>query len=147
MIGKVILSHGGLAGELLAAAEKIAGPLDGFVALSLDWKRGREHARQRIADAIERVDQGEGVLVLADMFGDTPCNAALSLLEPGRVELISGVNLPTVVRLGCEAGSRDRNLAELAAWAKGKARSSIRLGSECVSRDPTSRKSESPARG
>ena len=137
MVGKVIVSHGGLATELLRAAEKIAGPLKGFVALSPDWRQGQEQVRLDIAAAIEKVDEGDGVLILADMFGDTPCNAALSLLEPGRVELISGINLPLVVRLACQGSEHDKALEEVARWARDKGLSSIRLGSEMTSASGT----------
>ncbi len=134
MVGKVIVSHGGLAEELLRAAETIAGPLACFRAVSLDWQDCGDEARARIAEAIRAVDNGEGVLILADMFGDTPCNAGLALLEPDRVELISGINLPLVVRLGCMTTSPEGGLRGLAEWARIKAVSAIRIGSEVVNR-------------
>jgi PTS system mannose-specific IIA component len=125
MIGKLILSHGGLAEELLRTAERIAGPLEGFRALSLSWDEGAEQLQERIRHELRELDQGEGVLILADMFGDTPCNVAISLLEPHRVELVSGINLPLVVRLGCPGAPR--TLDELAQWAVAKAQASVRL--------------------
>ena len=125
MIGKLILSHGGLAEELLRTAERIAGPLEGFRALSLSWDEGSEQAEARIRRELRELDQGEGVLILADMFGDTPCNVAVSLLEPHRVELVSGINLPLVVRLACPGAPR--TLEALAQWAVTKAQKGVRL--------------------
>jgi len=129
MIGILIVTHGGLASELLAAARTIAGATPNFEALSLRWDEGFEDARVKIAAAIARLDHGEGVLVLTDMFGDTPSNAALSLASPDRVEVLTGVNLPMVVRLGCET-SQGRSLAELARWIQTKGRLAIRRGDE-----------------
>jgi PTS system mannose-specific IIA component len=125
MIGVLIVTHGGLASELLSAAEMITGGLNGFEALSLRWTEGFDEARTQIAGAIERLDQGAGVVVLTDMFGDTPTNAALSLARPGFAEVITGVNLPMVVRLGCLA-TQEMKLAELARWLQAKGRRSIR---------------------
>jgi len=124
MIGVLIVTHGGLAAELLAAGERIAGPLPNFRALTLDWSDGLEVAKQRIQRAIDEMEQEDGVLLLTDMFGDTPSNAALACCVPGRVEMLSGANLPMVVRLGC---TRQMNgtLAEVARWLEVKARRSI----------------------
>lgn len=130
----LIVTHGRLAAELLAAAETIAGELADFRALSLDWSDGIEEARRRIALDVAALDRGDGVLILTDMYGDTPSNAALGLREEGRVEVLSGVNLPMVVRLGCARSSR-RSLAETARWLEIKGRRSIcRAGA--VSRGP-----------
>jgi PTS system mannose-specific IIA component len=137
LIGVLLVTHGRLAAELLAAAQKIAGDLPHFGALSLDWSEGLEEARRRIAGEIERIDEGEGVLVLTDMFGDTPSNAALALWRPGRVEIVSGVNLPMVVRLACSRSTR-LPLAELARWLEVKGRRSIRRAA-AVERGPLPR--------
>ncbi len=101
MIGVLIVTHGALADELLSAARTIAGELPNFRALSLDWQVGLEEARGRIADAVAGLDTGAGVLILTDMYGDTPSNAAFSLARAGVVEVVTGVNLPMAVRLGC----------------------------------------------
>jgi PTS system mannose-specific IIA component len=130
VIGVLIVTHGRLAAELLAAAEVIAGALPNFRALSLDWSEGLEDSRERIAAAVRTLDDGAGVLVLTDMFGDTPSNAAIGLYDEGRVEVLSGVNLPMVVRLGC-ARTSHLPLAEAARWLESKGRKSIRrAGSE-----------------
>ena len=119
MIEVLIVTHGGLARELLAAARTISGELSGFRALSLDWKEGLEVARRRIAEEVASVPPDSQVLILTDMYGSTPTNAALEVAQPGRVEVISGVNLPMVVRLGC-ADFTGRDLAEIARCAMAK---------------------------
>ena len=129
MIGKLIVSHGDLARELLLAAKAITGDLESFEALCLDWHEGAEEAQQKIRDRIARLDQGEGVLILTDMFGDTPCNASLTFLEPGHVEVVTGVNLPMVVRLGC-LPRQPADVAALARWTRQKGIASIRLASD-----------------
>ena len=129
MIGTLILSHGRLADELLSAARTISGDLDGFGALSLDWSDGFDEAQARIEKAIEQLDQGDGVLVLTDMFGGTPCNVALTFLKPGKVEIVTGVNLPMVVRLACR-GKREKPVQEVARWLREKGRTSICLASD-----------------
>jgi PTS system mannose-specific IIA component len=129
MIGTLILSHGNLADELLTAAQTITGRLEGFSAVSLDWNDGFDQAQARIKDALERLDQGNGVLVLTDLFGGTPCNVALTFLDPGKVEIVTGVNLPMVVRLAC-LGKREMPVHEVARWLRDKGRSSISLASD-----------------
>lgn len=124
MIGVLIVTHGALADELLAAARVISGELSNFRALSLDWDVGLDEARAQIAEGVRSVERGSGVLVLTDMFGDTPSNAAFGLSDPGRVEVVSGVNLPMVVRLGC-ARDAELSLAETARAVEIKGRRSI----------------------
>ena len=134
MIGKLILTHGGLARELLSAARTISRDLPGFEALSLDWSDGFEEARVKVRAALDRLDQGQGVLILVDVFGGTPCNVALTFLEAGRVEILTGVNLPMVVRLTCP-GVEEGGLAELARWLLLKTQRSICLASDIVHRE------------
>jgi PTS system mannose-specific IIA component len=134
VIGVLVVTHGRLADELLAAAERIAGPLPNFRALALDWSEGLDEARAKIRAAIEELDSGDGVLVLSDMFGDTPSNAALACCDDGEVELVSGANLPMLVRLACTRTSR-MPLAEVARWLEIKGRRAIRRASR-VERGP-----------
>lgn len=131
MIGKLILTQGGLARELLLAAQTISGPMSGFEALALDWTDTAEQAKDKVRASLSRLDQGEGVLVLTDMYGATPCNVALSFLAPGRVEVLAGVNLPMVVRLTCP-GLEGLTLSALAKWLQAKAQSSVCLASDLV---------------
>lgn len=131
MIGKLIVTHGGLARELLAAAQVISGRLSAFEAVSLDWGDGFDEARAKVRDALERLDEGQGVLILTDMFGGTPCNIAMTFLQPGRIEVLTGVNLPMVLRLACQTGE-DGNVVELARAIQAKAQKSLCLGSDMV---------------
>jgi len=132
MIGTLILSHGRLADELLTAGTTIAGGLQGFEAVSLDWSESYEHAQTKIRESLKRLDTGEGVLILTDMFGGTPCNIALTFMQPGKVEIVTGVNLPMVVRLGC-LGCREKPLTEVAHWLRNKTRGSICVASDVQS--------------
>lgn len=99
MIGIVVVTHGQLAPELLNAAETIVGELPRFAAVSIGWHEDAGDAREEIAQAIARVQQGDGVLVLTDMFGGTPSNLAMSFLGGERVEVVTGVNLPMLITL------------------------------------------------
>ena len=99
MIGIVVVTHGQLATELLNAAETIVGDLPRFTAVSIGWHEDTQDAREEIAAAIGRVQQGQGVLILTDMFGGTPSNLAMTFLTQGRVEVVTGVNLPMLIKL------------------------------------------------
>ncbi len=132
MIGRLILTHGGLARELLAAANVISGHPSGFEALSLDWSDGFEDARAKVAGALERLDQGRGVLILTDIYGGTPCNIAMTFYQPGKVEVLTGVNLPMVVKLACWAGSQEVTVSDLARALQAKGQKSICLAGDLV---------------
>lgn len=127
MVQTLILTHGNLARELLATAERIAGGLPNLQALSLDWNESREALLDDLQQAIRDLDQGDGVLILTDLFGDTPTNLALSLVEKGRVEVVTGVNLPMVLRISCLA-DRPMKVAQLARWIQQKGQQGIRRG-------------------
>ena len=98
MVGVVLATHGRLAEELLRAAEQICGPVENCRALTLSATSALEDARQALAEAIEEVEQGDGVLVLTDMFGGTPSNLALTFLDE-HVEVVTGANLPMLMKL------------------------------------------------
>ena len=106
MIGVVVVTHGQLATELVNATEAIVGDLPRFAAVSIGWHEDTEDARDEIAQAIKRVDQGRGVLVLTDMFGGTPSNLAMTFLAEHEIEVITGVNVPMLIKL---AGLRDNS--------------------------------------
>ena len=99
MIGVVVVTHGQLAAELVNAAEAIVGDLPRFAAVSIGWHDDTEDAREEIRQAIARLQDDSGVLVLTDMFGGTPTNLGLSFVEPDRVEVVTGVNLPMLIKL------------------------------------------------
>jgi mannose PTS system EIIA component len=98
-VAGVIVTHGHLAGELLAAAEMIIGPISHIAAVSIGWHDDVDAARDEVQRAITRVSQGAGVLLLTDMFGGTPTNIASMFLEDGVIEVVTGVNLPMVIKL------------------------------------------------
>lgn len=113
-----------MAAELLAAARKITGEMERFEALTLDWSDGLDEAHDKVGDAISRLDVGDGVLILTDIFGGTPSNVAMRFADPGHVEMVSGVNLPMVVRLGC-LRTQTMELSEMTRWIQDKGRTSI----------------------
>jgi mannose PTS system EIIA component len=104
-IAGVIVTHGHLAGELLAAAEMIIGPISHITAVSIGWHDDVDAARDEVQRAISRVSQKAGILLLTDMFGGTPTNIASMFLEEGKVEVLTGVNLPMVIKLATQTGS------------------------------------------
>jgi PTS system mannose-specific IIA component len=106
------VTHGHLAGELLAAAEMIIGPISHIAAVSIGWHDDVDAARDEVQRAINRVSEGGGVLLLTDMFGGTPTNIASMFLEEGLIEVVTGVNLPMVIKLASSAG--EDSLTEIA---------------------------------
>ncbi len=111
-IAGVVVTHGHLAGELLAAAEMIIGPISHITAVSIGWHDDVDAARDEVQRAISRVSQGAGVLLMTDMFGGTPTNIASMFLEEGKVEVITGINLPMVIKLATHSGPE--SLSEIA---------------------------------
>jgi PTS system mannose-specific IIA component len=99
MIGLVLVTHGGLAAEFIIAMEHVVGPQDAIEGICIGADDDMEARRGDIADAIARVDQGKGVIILTDLFGGTPSNLAISLMKSENVEVIAGVNLPMLIRL------------------------------------------------
>lgn len=99
MIGLLIVTHGGLAGEFRAALEHVVGPQEQIETISIGPDDDMEARRQEILAAARRLDTGEGVILLTDMFGGTPSNLSISILDEANVEVIAGVNLPMLVRL------------------------------------------------
>jgi len=98
MLGLLVVTHGSLAEELVRATKTIVGPTDALEGVSIGWDDDVTDAQRRIEQSVERLGKGGGVLVLTDMFGGTPTNIALSLLEPGKVEVVTGVNLPMLIK-------------------------------------------------
>lgn len=131
MIGALVVTHGDLARELVGAAGRILGRLEQIEAVPIGWEEDVEVARRMILDAIERVTGPEGVLILTDMFGGTPANLSLSFLETGKVEIVTGANLPMLIRL-CKMRAEPHSLEEVArgVWAGG--RDHIRVATEAL---------------
>jgi PTS system mannose-specific IIA component len=107
VIGVVVVTHGQLANELVNAAEMIVGDLPQFTAVSIGWHDDVNDARGEIGQAIERVRGEEGVFILTDMFGGTPSNIGMTFLEKDRIEVITGVNLPMLIKLASLRTSSD----------------------------------------
>ena len=128
MIGVVVVSHGRLADEFVAAAEHVLGPQPQMRAIAIGPNDDMEERRGDILDAVRTVDGGEGVVILTDMFGGTPSNLAISAIHEGRIEVIAGVNLPMLVKLG-EMRSKRVSLAEAAHAAQEAGRHYIRVAS------------------
>jgi len=132
-LGIVVVTHGQLAAELLNAAEMIVGDLPRFTAVSIGWHDDVEVARDAIAHAISKVDTGAGVLLLTDMFGGTPSNLGLAFLEAGRLEVVTGVNLPMLIKL-----ARTPEGGDLTSVARGlcdHGRAAIRVASDLLRSD------------
>jgi len=133
-VGVVVVTHGQLATELLNAAEMIVGDLPRFAAVSIGWHDDVTVAREAIQTAVGKVDGGAGVLVLTDMFGGTPSNLSLTLLEAGRLEVATGVNLPMLIKLA--RASRDTtDLPTLARDLCVHGRAAIRVASDLLRAD------------
>jgi mannose PTS system EIIA component len=98
MIGVVVAAHGRLAQELVTTGEQIVGPLSQVTACSVEPGAGADELKDRLGEAIRRVDQGDGVLVLADLFGGSPCTQSLALCAKSNLEVVTGVNLPMLIK-------------------------------------------------
>jgi PTS system mannose-specific IIA component len=122
-IGGVIVSHGQVAGELLAAAETVVGSLSHITAVSIGWHDDVEMAKDEISRAIGKVSEGAGVLLLTDMFGGTPTNISAMFIKENQVEIVTGVNLPMVIKLASQ--NKEMTLAELAKDVEEQGKQSI----------------------
>jgi len=129
-VGVVVVTHGLLATELLNAAETIVGDLPQFTAVSIGWHDDVPVATAAMARAITRVDSGAGVLLLTDMFGGTPSNLAMTFLEKGRIEVVTGVNLPMLIKLARTHSAGDALAAARAIASDG--REAIRVASDLL---------------
>lgn len=110
-VGGIIVTHGQVANELLSAAETIVGDITHVTAVSIGWHDDVEVAKDEIKRALNVVSHGNGVLMLTDMFGGTPMNISAMFLAPGEVEIVTGVNLPMVIKLASQ--NKETTLAEL----------------------------------
>ncbi|MBK9153153.1 MAG: PTS sugar transporter subunit IIA [Chloracidobacterium sp.] len=122
-VGGVIVSHGQLANELLAAAETVIGDTDSIAAVSIGWHDDVEAARAEIERAIKSVSAGSGVLLMTDMFGGTPTNISAMFLAEGKVEIVTGVNLPMVIKFASRADGS--SLSDIAREVEDQGKQSI----------------------
>jgi mannose PTS system EIIA component len=131
MIGALIVTHGNLAFELLNAAKQIEADVSGIEAVPLDWSETVDTAREKIAEALQRVGRDRDVIIFTDMFGGTPSNISLSFLEKGHVEVVTGVNLPMVVKFAMvKQESKDLNTVAHMITEKGS--KAIRVASDLL---------------
>ncbi len=134
MIGLILVTHGHLAEEFVHAMEHVVGPQENVATVCIGPNDDMEKRRAEIAKAIKQVDGGNGVIVLTDLFGGTPSNLAISLLETGKVEVIAGINLPMLIRL---AGARkSMGVTEAVEAAKTAGRNYITVASEFLGQEP-----------
>jgi mannose PTS system EIIA component len=131
LVGGVVVTHGRLAIELLAAAEMIVGEINYIAAVSIGWNDDVDHACKEIERAISRVDQSKGVLLLTDMFGGTPTNLAMTFLKSNMIEIVTGVNLPMVIKLATQ--SPDEPLDVVASKVRDQGQRNIYLASDVLS--------------
>lgn len=130
MIGMVLVTHGRLAAEFIAALEHVVGPQDSVSAVCIGPDDDMEQRRQDILASVAEVDDGDGVVVLTDMFGGTPSNLAISIMKEARVEVIAGVNLPMLIKL---AGLRNgHSMEEAVAQAQESGRKYISVASQLL---------------
>ena len=130
MIGLVLVTHGRLAAEFVTAMEHVVGPQQRIEAICIGPEDDMEGRRNDIAEAISRVDDGAGVIILTDLFGGTPSNLAISLMRPDRVEVIAGVNLPMLIRL--EGARRTMNVKAAVGAAREAGKKYISVASEIL---------------
>ncbi len=128
MIGALLVSHGHLAQELLAAAEMIVGDISHIQAVSIGWHDDVNDARSEIERRIADVDRGSGVLILTDMFGGTPSNIAFSFHDPGKLDVVTGANLPMIIKIASQ--KEGETLETLARSVCDQGRASIALASD-----------------
>ncbi len=132
MIGVLIITHGNLGFELIKAAEMIRGNMEGVVPISVDATKAVEDVKKEITVAIKKADSGSGVLIMTDLFGGTPSNISLSFLKEGKVEVITGVNLPMMLKI--PDMRRKNKLVESADFIKNYGKKNIYLASELLNR-------------
>lgn len=131
MIGMILVTHGRLAEEFVHAMEHVVGRQEAVATVSIGPQDDMEKRRKEIAKAIRTVDSGEGAIILTDLFGGTPSNLAISLLDEGQVEVIAGINLPMLIRL---AGARQTmGVTEAVCAARDAGRTYITVASEFLS--------------
>ncbi|MDE2042537.1 MAG: PTS sugar transporter subunit IIA [Alphaproteobacteria bacterium] len=131
MIGLVLVTHGRLAAEFVIAMEHVVGRQEQLVAVCIGPDDNMEMRRNEISSAIETTDTGDGVIILTDLFGGTPSNLAISLMQPGKIEVIAGANLPMLIRL--ESVRKKMSVSAAVQAAREAGRMYISVASEILS--------------
>jgi mannose PTS system EIIA component len=131
MIGLVLVTHGQLAEEFRRAVEHVVGPQEHFETVAIGADDDMEQRRRDIVDAVGRADTGSGVIILTDMFGGTPSNLAISVMESGKIEIIAGMNLPMLIKL--TSVRTGNNMASALNEAQAAGRKYINVASQLLS--------------
>jgi PTS system mannose-specific IIA component len=134
MIGLVLVTHGRLAEEFVAATEHVVGPQEAMRSICIGPDDDMERRRADIVEAVDAVEQGDGVVVLTDMFGGTPSNLAISIMDRANVEVIAGVNLPMLIKLASVRG--EKSLSESITCAQEAGRKYINVASQLLAGEP-----------
>ena len=130
MIGMILVTHGRLADELIAALEHVVGPQDHIAAVCIGADDDMEQRRREIMKQTKETDSGDGVVLLTDMFGGTPSNLAISVMDQAKVEVVAGMNLPMLIKLASVRG--ENNLSEAVALAQQAGRKYINVASSLL---------------
>ncbi|PHP68962.1 PTS fructose transporter subunit IIA [Zhengella mangrovi] len=131
MIGLVLVTHGQLAEEFRHAVEHVVGPQEHFETVSIGAEDDMEQRRQDIVEAVGRADAGHGVIIVTDMFGGTPSNLAISVMDAGRIEVVAGMNLPMLIKLSSVRAGND--MADSLTEAQNAGRKYINVASQILS--------------
>ncbi|MCH8320005.1 MAG: PTS sugar transporter subunit IIA [Nitrospirota bacterium] len=129
-VGALVVTHGQLGQELVSAAQAIVGEISYLAAVSIGWNDDVDESKKKIEQAVAEVDQGKGVIILTDMFGGTPSNLSLPLLKRNELEIVTGVNLPMVIKVANQSGTD--SLSELVTKVKKQGQSHISIASELL---------------
>jgi PTS system mannose-specific IIA component len=130
LVGALVVTHGQLGQELVSAAQAIVGEISYVAAVSIGWNDDVDESKKKIERAVAEVDQGKGVIILTDMFGGTPSNLSLPLLKRNEVDIVTGVNLPMVIKVANQPGTD--SLSELVTKVKNQGQSHISIASELL---------------
>ena len=133
MIGMVIVTHGRLAAEFLAAMEHVVGPQEAVELVCIGPDDDMEVRRKEILDAVKSVDGGDGAIILTDMFGGTPSNLAISVMDQNKIEVVAGINLPMLIKLA--SVRKDNSIADAVSAAEDAGRKYINVASRVLSGD------------
>ena len=130
LVGALVVTHGQLGQELVSAAQAIVGEISYIAAVSIGWNDDVDESKKKIEQAVAEVDQGKGVIILTDMFGGTPSNLSLPLLKRNELEIVTGVNLPMVIKVANQSSTD--SLSELVTKVKKQGQSHISIASELL---------------
>ena len=130
MVGALVVTHGRLGQELVSAAQAIVGEISYIAAVSIGWNDDVDESKKKIEQAVAEVDQGKGVILLTDMFGGTPSNLSFPLLKKNELDIVTGVNLPMVIKVANQSGTD--SLSELVTKVKKQGQSHISIASELL---------------